>query len=345
MRSFDYSFLKQTIYEECLGLTEIIYDLRAKESLRINDNKRFFEALRQTARIETVRSSNAIEGIVTTADRLEDLIEERITPESHGENEILGYRMALDEIYSEFAPELSEDYIKHVHFLIMEHSSREAGHYKTRNNWIQERDERGRIKVRFVPVSAGETGVAMEQLLMTYREARQDSGINQLLLSICFVVDFLCIHPFMDGNGRVSRLLTSLLLQDAGFDIGKYISVDKKIDVYKDNYYRALSESSKGWHECRNTYEPFITLMLQIIYQCYKELDNCFIQDSTSKIPKSKQIENALLNAYTPISKSELKEKFPHIGIKTIEKVLGDMVRKGSITKIGSFKDARYKKK
>lgn len=345
MHTFDYSQLKNGKYMEVLGLTNIIYDLRAREEIRESDNKAFFDSLRKAAIIETVESSNAIEGIVSTKDRIEEIVNKNSKPKTHDEREIAGYSRALDEIYGSDNPaDISEDYIKHLHYLMLEQTSEEAGQYKKRNNWIQERDEQGRIKVRFVPVNAKDTGDAMNQLLMAYYEARQDTGINRLLLIPCFIVDFLCIHPFMDGNGRVSRLLTALLLQESGFDIGKYVSIDKKISMFKGNYYQVLSESSEGWHENTNSYEPFMTFFLQILYQCYKELDEKFIEGSTTAIPKNKQIENALLNSFTPISKKELCDRFPDISVKTIEKVLSEMVKDRRIEKIGTYKDARYKK-
>lgn len=345
MHTFDYRFLKSGEYAEMLGLTNIIYDLRAREAIREGSNKKIFEALRRKAIIDSVESSNAIEGIVTTRDRLEQLVQCSTEPASHDEREIAGYSIALDEIYgSDQAPDISEDYIRHLHFLLLGQTSEEAGQYKKRNNWIQERDENGRIRVRFVPVSAQDTEDAMEQLLMAYYSARQDSEINRLLLTGCFIVDFLCIHPFMDGNGRVSRLLTAMLLQDAGFDIGKYISIDKKINYYKGNYYQMLAESSAGWHDDHSSYAPFLKFLLQILYQCYKEIDDRFIQGTTKTVPKSRQIENALLNSFTPVSKREICERFPEISVKTIEKVLGEMMQNGSIVKIGSFRDARYKR-
>lgn len=345
MHIFDYSILKNGDYVEMMGLTNIIFDLRARGALRESGNKSFFENMRKTAIVDSVESSNAIEGIVSTKDRIDEIVNKSDKPLTHDEKEIAGYSRALDEIYrSSPAPDISEEYIKHLHSLILEETSDEAGQYKKRNNWIQERDEMGRIKVRFVPVDVKHTHEAMEQLIMAYYEARQDAEINKLLLIACFIVDFLCIHPFMDGNGRVSRLLTSLLLQEAGFNIGRYISLDKKMNYYKGNYYQALAESSEGWHDNANNYAPFSTLFLQVIYQCYKELDEKFIEGTIDTIPKGKQIENALLNTFTPISKAELVERFPEISVKTIEKVLGEMVREGRVEKIGTYKDARYKK-
>ena len=345
MHCFDYNHLKSGEYVEMAGLTNILFDLRAREEIRENYNKSVFESLRRAAIIDSVESSNAIEGVVAPRNRLKGIIAGTSSPISHDEHEIAGYSMALNEIYNPIPlPDISEEYIRHLHYLILGQTSADAGQYKDRNNRIQERDENGSIGVRFVPVPAKDTADAMEQLVMAYYEARQDSNINSLLLTACFIVDFLCIHPFMDGNGRVSRLLTALLLQEIDFGIGKYISLDKKINYYKENYYQVLRESSDGWHENKNSYKPFILFFLQILYQCYKEVDDRFVKSTVTAVPKSKQIELALLNTFTPVSKHELCERFPEISVKTIEKVLGEMVKDGRVVKIGTFRDARYKK-
>lgn len=344
MHIFNYEFLNSGEYSDMVMLTNVLYDLRARTEIRRSSNIDFFETLRRIAIIETVESSNAIEGITADSSRIEDMINGNAKPHGHDEQEIEGYSRALDEIYSDSVPDISEEYIKKLHRTIMFYTSFEAGLYKNRNNWIQERDASGRLKVRFVPVSAEDTADAMGQLIMAYYDARQSSEINKLLLIPCFIIDFLCIHPFMDGNGRVSRLLTALILEEAGFDIGRYVSIDKKINHYKGNYYQTLAEASDGWHENKNNYEPFVKFFLQIIYQCYKELDERFIKGTANTVPKSKQIENALMNSFAPISKRELCDRFPEISVKTIEKVLGDMVRDGRVEKIGSYKDARYKK-
>ena len=345
MHVFDYRFLSESLPAELLDITGIIYDLRGRGELRKINNQKVFQEMRQIAMIDSVQSSNAIEGIATTAERMKMIIDQRFDPYTHEEKEILGYRNVLDEIYSGYEDmEVSSDLLKHFHYLMLQSVSSDAGNYKTQNNWIQERDEQGRIRVRFVPVDAKTTMEAMTQMIMAYREARQDSGINGLLLTACTIVDFLCIHPFRDGNGRVSRLLTSLLLLQHGFDIGRYISIDKKINEYRMNYYQALEESSDGWHENRNTYIPFITFFLQILYSCYKDLDRRFIQNTVTKQSKSKQVENTLLECFVPISKQELCDRYPEVSVTTVERVLGKLVREGKIEKIGTYRNARYRR-
>ena len=343
MHRFDYSFLRESIPGSLSGLVGIIYDLRGRGEIRKTENQRVFEGLRQAAMVDSVRSSNAIEGIVTTAERVKALVRQDAEPLNHDEQEILGYRNALAEIYAGFERmELSEELVKHFHQRMEQNAAADAGEFKRENNWIQERSAEGKIQVRFVPVSARDTDEAVVQWVMAYREARQDSRINALLLTACVIVDFLCIHPFRDGNGRVSRLLTSLLLLKEGFDIGRYVSVETEINDYKYGYYEALKASSAGWHENRNSYEPFITFLLQILYACYKEMDERFIEGSAHTKSKSGLVENTLLQCFVPVSKGEIIDRLPEISVTTIERVLGQMVKDGRIVKIGENRGARY---
>ena len=345
MHRFDYRFLADSLPANILEIAGIIYDLRGKGEVRKNNHPQVFQELRHIAMIDSVQSSNAIEGIVTTAERMKALLNQQAEPYSHDEREILGYRDALDEIFTGYQDlEISDDLLKHFHLLMLRSTSADAGKYKQQNNWIQERDDQGKLSIRFMPVKAKETPEAMEQLMLAYHEAKQNSAINGLLLTACVIVDFLCIHPFRDGNGRVSRLFTSLLLLQEEFDIGRYISIDKKINEYKHNYYQALKACSDGWHDNRNTYIPFITYLLQILYSCYKDLDNKFVQNTLKKVSKARQIENTLLQCFVPVSKEEITNRFPEISVTTVERVLGKLVKEGKIEKIGTFRDARYRK-
>ena len=345
MHLFDYSFLAAGVSSELAGTSNLLFDLRARNELRRQNDASAYDELRQAAIVESVRGSNAIEGIVTTKARLEELIAGTAAPQTHDEQEILGYKEALQEIYAPgFSATLSEDYVRHLHSLLLGSTSSEAGSYKRVDNWIQERDASGRISVRFVPVSAQDTPDAMDQLVMAYHEARQNTNVNPIALVACMVVDFLCIHPFTDGNGRVSRLLTTLLLQQAGFDIGRFVSLEGMIDEHKAGYYDALKASSAGWHESRSDYTPFILYLLQIIYLCYKELDRRFVAGGLDRVPKSRRVKALLMEAYVPISKAEICERLPEVSAVTVARVLSELLKDGSIEKIGSYRDARYRR-
>lgn len=345
MHIYDYSFLKEQTPGTLMNISNILFDLRARDQIRRGSNIPVYDAMRQSAIIDSVRASNAIEGIITTRQRVEELTSGAQPPLTHDEQEILGYRNDLSEIYTGYTHlDITERNIHHFHEQMLRMTSPNAGHYKTEDNWIQERDAAGHRSVRFAPVSAAATPEAMEQMMLAYYDARQDSSISNLLLTFCVVLDFLCIHPYEDGNGRMSRLLTILLLQRNGFDVGQYISIEGKINAYKAAYYDALKASSVGWHDNENSYTFFMTYMLQILYQCYKDLDERFTAAGMGHVSKGKRVEYLLMNTYAPLSKEEIHERVPDVSISTVERVLQSMVADGRIVKIGSYRDARYKK-
>lgn len=311
-----------------MSISNIIVDLNKKEEFRKLQYKDTFEKLRKKALIESVKGSNAIEGIVTTDDRIRDIVEGAL-PVTHDELEISGYKDALSLIHKEYRNlDMEEETILLFHKMI------EGG-----------TDPKEAGKIRFKPVCAAETKKAMEQLILAYYDARQDSDIPALLLIPCVNIDFLCIHPFLDSNGRVSRLLTVLLLYIAGYDIGRYISLEGQINRYKEAYYDALEKSSKGWHENKNDYVPFMINFLQILYRCFKDLDDSFMKISLKKAKKSERVEAVLMSAIVPVSKADIMAKVPDISVKTVELVLGKMLRGNKIKKIGTYRDARYMKK
>ena len=343
MHRYDYSFLKKTVPGNIVGLTDIISDLRAKEEFRKLQYSDTFEVLRRKAIVESIKGSNAIEGIVTTDSRIKDIVEGS-KPITHDEIEISGYKDALNLIHTEHENlDIEKETILSFHRMLLEQTNpREAGKYKTTNNFIMEIGPDGNRRVRFKPVPAKRVNADMEQLLLAYYEARQDSDISPLLLIPCFVLDFLCIHPFMDGNGRISRLLTVHLLYLSGYDIVRYISYEGQINNYKESYYEALKNSSNRWHENENDYVPFIVNFLQVIYKCFKDLDESFTDISLKKAKKSERVESILMGAIVPISKQDIIDKLPDISVKTVELVLGKMLKDKKIKKIGTYKDARY---
>lgn len=217
-----------------------------------------------------------------------------------------------------------------------------SGKYKADDNVILEVDADGSRRVRFHPTPAAETKQAMEQLELAYMEARNDANINQLLLIPCVILDFLCIHPFRDGNGRMSRLLSLLLLYKNGYDAGKYVSFEEQINNYKTWYYEALHQSSAGWEINKNSYFPFIENFLSTLYMCYKELDKRFAVVHGKKITKKARIEATVLNSLTPISKADICKILPDVSPTTVEAVLGSMVKSGSISRIGQGRSTRY---
>lgn len=346
MRKYDYSFLKNDISSSYLNLAAIIYDIKGKESARINNEPSLFNKLYKKALVDSVKGSNAIENIVTSDSKIDTLINKNEKPITHDEKQIVGYKNVLQEIH------LNHDLIKldcvtlksfHKQMLDLS-ESQNRGLFKKDPNTIIE-TVNGKRKIRFIPVLPNEVTESLEQMFLAYEDAYNDYEINKLLLIPCVVLDFLCIHPFDDGNGRISRLLTLLLYYKAGFDIGKYISIEKTINDSKEEYYEALKESSIGWHENKNNYFPFIKYMIQVLYLCYKKLDENIFSLLNKKMTKADRIEYLLLNAYVPISKSFIINELPDISVKTIELTLSKLLNENKIIKIGSYKDAKYYRK
>lgn len=345
MRKFDYHFLDNGLLPaHFIDVAGGIYSLMTSANIRKTKYKTVFTELESIAKIQSVKSSNAIEGIITSDKRIKDIVNKSSAPLNHDEAEIAGYRDALNIIHTEFVNiSFGEKAILHLHEIMMSLSGDDlAGKYKTTDNVIVEIDSQGNRRVRFRPIPASETKMAMEQLELAYLDACSNAHINQLLLIPCVILDFLCIHPFRDGNGRMSRLLSLLLLYKNGFDAGKYISFEEQINRYKYLYYNALQSSSSGWDANQNDYFPFIQNFLTTLYTCYKELDKRFTVINSKRITKTARIEATILENLAPISKAEICAIHPDISPTTVESVLGKMVKAGQIKKIGVAKGARY---
>ncbi len=345
MRRFDYSFLYNGMLPAgLLNVTTDIYSLRAMAWNRKDQFTDVFTELERVAKVQSVKSSNAIEGIVTTDERINEIVNGSSAPMNHSEQEIAGYRDALAEVHTGYQDmDFRQSDILRLHGIMMNFAGYSfAGKYKEFDNNIIEEDKGGRRSVRFHPTSAVETPDEMEQLVLAYQEARNDPNINQLLLIPCVILDFLCIHPFRDGNGRISRLLSLLLLYKNGFDAGKYISFEEQINKRKGNYYDALKQSSAGWHEGQNDYSAFIMEFLTTLYMCYKELDKRFAVLGNKKVTKQARVEATVMNSLTPISKSDICKILPDVSVTTVEAVLGKLINEGQIRKVGTGRGTRY---
>lgn len=345
MRKFDYSFLNNGLLPANLvNLTSGIVELKAMAGVRKDDYTQIFTELEAVAKIQSIKSSNAIEGIVTSDERIAEIVNQNSAPLNHNEAEIAGYRDALNNIHLEYKNiDFRQSDILRLHKMMMNYAGYEyGGKYKTDDNVILEIDANGNRRVRFRPIPARETSKAMEQLELAYMAARSDANINQLLLVPCVILDFLCIHPFRDGNGRMSRLLSLLLLYKNGYDAGKYVSFEEQINMFKSYYYDSLKQSSIGWDTNENNYFPFIENFLSTLYMCYKELDNRFAIVHGKKITKKARVEASVLNSLTPLSKAEICKILPDVSPTTVEAVLGEMVKTGSIRRIGSGRTTRY---
>lgn len=345
MRRFDYSFLSNDLLPARLvNLTSGISELKVMAGVRREEHARIFTELEGIAKVQSVKSSNAIEGIVTSDERIAAIVNGDSAPLNHDEAEIAGYRDALNEIHQGHGHiDFRERDILRLHEVMMSFAGYEyGGAYKTDDNVILEIDALGNRRVRFRPTSAAETPAAMEQLELAYMEARDNEAVNQLLLIPCVILDFLCIHPFRDGNGRMSRLLSLLLLYKNGFDAGKYVSFEEQINERKAYYYEALQRSSSGWETNDNDYFPFVENFLSTLYACYKELDKRFAVVNGKRVTKQSRVEATVLNSLTPISKAEICKILPDISPTTVEAALGAMVKSGIVKRVGAGRASRY---
>lgn len=317
MHIFDYSFLDDGLLPaEIVNLTAAIAAFNAISDTRKESNKSMYTELEKIARVQSVKGSNAIEGIVTTDARIKQIVDGDSAPLNHDEREIAGYRDALDEIHSKHDQmSFSENMILHIHEMMTGVAGYElSGKYKE----------------------------AMQQLVLAYMDARDNPKINKLLLIPCVILDFLCIHPFSDGNGRVSRLLSLFLLYKSGYDVGKYVSFEEQINDSKDFYYEALQESSIGWHTNENSYFEYMKNFLSMLYKCYKELDKRFSTVNGKKLKKTERIEQTVLNSVIPVSKAEICDILPDVSPSTVEAVLGKMVKTGLVMKLGQSRATKY---
>lgn len=348
MHKFDYSFLDNGLLPASLvNVTASIATLKTMEEFRKETNLAIFTELESIAIIQSVKSSNAIEGIITSDERIAQIVNQNSAPLNHSEAEIAGYRDALNLIHNGYTTiPFSQDSILSLHRTMLTVAGYGfGGTYKADDNVILEIAPDGSRKVRFTPVTAADTPAAMEQLFLAYMDASSNANINQLLLIPCVVLDFLCIHPFRDGNGRMSRLVSLILLYKNGYDVGRYISFEEQINSNKTWYYDALKKSSEGWHENRNDYTPFIQNFLTMLYKCYCELDKRFAVVNAKKLSKSERIEATVLNSLVPISKAEICRILPDVSPTTVELVLGRMVKSGIITTIGVGRGTKYLRK
>ena len=343
MHRFDYSFLADTIPAGLLSSATLISELKTKEIAYKDKHGSVFKKLESIAIVQSVKGSNAIEGIATTDKRIEAIVNQNSAPLGHNESEIAGYRDALALIHQNYADlSISEAVIKQLHEILLTFTPAIGGFYKETDNAIIEIDGSGNRFIRFMPISASQTESAMEQLMLAFIDAQFDTSINQLLLIPCFILDFLCIHPFYDGNGRISRLLSLLLLYKHGFDAGRYISFEEQIYKSRTAYYDSLHESSIGWHENESSYFPFIQNFLNTLLVCYVELDKRFALLSTGNVSKTQRIEAAVINSLLPISKSEIAYILPDVSISTIEAALARMLKRNEIKKLGSGPTTKY---
>ena len=345
MRRFDYSFLeKEAVPSNVASMLFAIGRNKTSSDVFKEKYPKVFNNLVKIAKVQSVKASNAIEGIVTTDQRIKELVNEATEPRNHNEQEIAGYRDVLNRIHQDYQIlDIDTRQILLLHRELLERKQTlTRGMLKQEDNVIAQVNADGTRSIRYRPVPALETPQAMEQLELAFIDARSNSNINPLLLIPCYILDFLCIHPFEDGNGRMSRLLSLLLLYKNGFDVGKYVSLENIINKNKGLYYQKLYESSSGWMENKNTYWPFIENFLMTLLSAYNELSRRYEIIKDKKLSKAERVEETIKTTLGKISKEEIHEIWPDISINTIELELSRLLKEGLIKKIGNTNGATY---
>lgn len=347
MRTFDYSeFPKELLDFDIINLITKIHEFKGKQELYIKAKPEILKSLLEVARIQSTGASNRIEGIHTSEKRLKELMLSKAQPKNRSEEEITGYREVLSLIHGSYEHIIPKSgVILQLHRDLYQFSpTSNAGKYKNTDNVITEVDAQGNSYIRFQPLPAYETPGAVESLTETFNEAIRIEKYDPLLLIPMFILDFLCIHPFNDGNGRMSRLLTLLTLYRSGYMVGKYISIEMIIEKTKETYYEVLKESSDGWIEVKNKYKPFIKYYLEVILSAYKDFSERveLVQDlGTNKQMRIRQLFDQNIGTLT---KKLISEKYPDISIPTIELTLANLLKEGYIEKTGAGRLTAYKK-
>ena len=344
MRNFNYSEIRNQKWDsDILGLIAAIYKEAGKQELYLKQKPQELEKLVEIAKIQSTEASNAIEGIVTTSTRIKQLVEEKTTPKNRDEQEIAGYRDVLNIIHESFdAIPISRNYILQLHKILYSHMNNPmGGRTKSVQNYISATYPDGHAETLFTPLSPFETPEALDKICEEYNRVIGNMEVEPLIVIPIFIHDFLCIHPFNDGNGRMSRLLTTLLLYRNGFYVGKYISLEAKIAKNKDLYYNALSKAQYGWHEGTEDVIPFIKYLLGTILAAYKDFEDRFSLVET-KLPSLEMVRQASMNKIGRFNKQDIRELCPTLKDSTIEKAFRDLISLGEIQKEGKGKNTCY---
>lgn len=345
MRVYDYSKKwRQLLTPEIVTMLSQIHEFKGEQNLFIEAKSDALTQLVEIAKIQSTDASNKIEGIYTSDERLKNLVLNKTMPRTRGEQEIAGYRDVLATIHDsyEFIP-VRPSIILQLHRDLYKFSGKSiGGAYKNSDNIIAEEDAEGNRFVRFQPLPAWETPEAIEQICNAFNDVMSRGEADPLLIIPMFILDFLCVHPFNDGNGRMSRLLTLLLLYKAGYIVGKYISIEKVIETSKDTYYEALQSSSQDWHEEKNDYAHFVRYMLGVILSAYREFSERVKVLTTSGMSKPDRIREIIKDTLGKITKTEIMHKCPDISQVTIQRTLNELVKNGNIIKIGGGRYTSY---
>jgi len=346
MRSFEHDYLLETpISHSMLMAVRVLGEFRGRQSLYSEQFPEVLDTLRRVAVVQSTESSNRIEGITVEPDRLAGIVAKKVTPRDRPEQEVAGYRDVLAIIHA--APhrlELSARLILDWHRALYRFTEQAGGHWKAQDNTIQEIRPDGRRTVRFRPVSAVATPEFMKRLVALHSRSVAEGKVDPLLRIASFVLDFECIHPFTDGNGRIGRLLTLLLLYQAGYEVGRYISLERIVEESKESYYEALFRSSQGWHEGQHDLRPWWNYFLGMLTAAYKEFESRVGTITSPKGAKRELVRTAVERLPRHFTIGDLQRACPGVSYPTLKRALADLKEEGRIRSLGKGRDARWER-
>jgi Fic family protein len=329
-----------------MNLLTAVHEYKGKQELYIEARADVLTHLLEVAKIQSTGASNRIEGIYTSDERLRALMEMRTEPRNRSEEEIAGYREVLKLIHESYDHiPLRPNIILQLHRNLYQFNpSTRGGKFKAADNVIAETGKDGRERIRFIPLSAFEIPQAIERLTMGFNEAINRGRIDPLLLIPQCILDFLCIHPFTDGNGRMSRLITLLLLYRSGYLVGKYISLEKIVEATKETYYETLEAGSVGWQKGKNEILPFTAYFLEVLLRAYREFEDRVSLMSNRSLSKPERIRTLFAGTLGRLSKQDILDRFPDTSISTVEAALSMLLKESFIVKQGAGKRTTYLK-
>lgn len=344
MKSFEHDYYVDTpVSHSFVMAMRAMGEFRGRQELFAEQSPELLETLRRVAMVQSSESSNRIEGITVAAERIEELILKKVRPKDRSEQEVAGYRDVLALIHSRHSSlVMSCDLIRHWHRDMYRFTEERGGEWKPRDNAIWEIRPDGRRVVRFQPASAIVTPKHMDRLVSMFHRALDERKVDPILLIASFILDFECIHPFMDGNGRVGRLLTLLLLYQAGYEVGRYISLERIVEESKETYYEALLESSKGWHEGRHDLRPWWNYFLGMLTAASKEFESRAGNMASARGAKRQMVQDAVRRLPDRFKFEDVRRACPGVSYPTLKRALEDMKRQKRIRCLGKGRDAQW---
>jgi Fic family protein len=346
MKSFQPKALEQIkLSQKQIQVIRLIGEYKGRQDLYRLQAPEKLENLRQVAIIQSVESSNRIEGVTAPQKRLEALVRDNITPENRSEGEIAGYRDVLNTLHSSALDiPFTEGVVLQLHRDLMKYGTGVGGQWKSTNNSIEEHRPDGSHFVRFQPVEPSQTPDFIRQLHQQYRRHKSDDSLEPLILMPLYILDFLCIHPFLDGNGRMSRLLTVLMLHQYGYEVGRFISLERIIEHTKESYYDTLYQSSQGWHTASHDPMPWIEYWLGVLLASYREFENRMGELSTEHGTKTDIVLTAIARFIGAFSISELEAACPSVSRDWIKVLLDQLKKEGRLEVSGRGRSAHWQK-